>query len=298
MIGVKLGRSDLPFANDPSGRFLPGVTAFMVFLAIIAGAAAIVASALAGQWAQGAEGRMTVHIAAQPNESVAALDARAQQALRLAGAAPGVETARRLPREEVAALLAPWLGAAPTQDLPLPELIDIVLTDGGDDAALTRVQAALAGLGPGVEVEDHGDWLDDLVALATTVQATAFAVLAIVGAAAALVVAFAVRAGFAIHRDSIEVLHMIGAQDRYISDQFEGRTTGLAARGALLGLGVGAVALGAVAGVAWTAEPGLLPALEGLWTRFPLLLLAPVAAILIAKFTARAAVLRDLARLV
>ena len=160
------------------------------------------------------------------------------------------------------------------------------------------MQASLAELGPGVEVEDHGEWLADLATLAQTVQITAFAVLTIVAIAAALVVAFAVRAGFAIHRDSIEVLHMIGAQDRYISDQFERRTTVLAAKGALIGSAAGVLALGGVAVAALRAEPGLLPAIDGLSYRLPLLLLSPIAAIAIAKFTARAAVLRDLAKLV
>jgi len=297
VIALTTNRSDLPFAEDPSGRFLPGVAAFMVFLAVLTGAAALVASTLAAGWSDGASGRLTVHLVAQPGGRASPFDLRARRALAAVQGVAGVVAARRAGRAEIASLVAPWVGDAAAQDLPLPELIDVSVDPAVADAA-ARLQAALAPIGGGVEVEDHGEWLGDLAALARSVEIAAFIVLALVASAAALVVAFAVRSGFAIHRDSIEVLHLIGAQDDYVSIQFEQRSMLLALKGGAIGFAAGALVVGLIAVVAGQAEPGLLPALDRAWLWSPILILAPLIAAAIAKYTARVIVHADLAKMV
>ena len=269
----------------------------MTFLACLAGAAAMSASALSERWRSGAEARFTIHVAARADDAAAAHDARADRVAALLIQTPGVADARRVPREEVAALLGPWLGGdQPIQDLPLPHLIDVeALPDSGMDSG--RLEATLAPVGAGVGVEDHGAWLADLVRLADGLRIAGLAVVALVAIAGAAIVAFATRAGFAMHRDVVEVLHIVGAQDAYIAKQFERRAGALALRGGAFGLAAAAILLGAVAWLAAQVDPGLTPMIAPGPLSLALLSISPLVAAGVARATARLAALRDLQRL-
>ena len=98
------------------------------------------------------------------------------------------------------------------------------------------MQARLAAVAPGTLVESHGVWVRRLALLARSLQACAWLVLAVVAGVATAVVAVATRAGLAARRDAIEIVHGLGATDRYIAARFARRTTRLAGLGGLLGL--------------------------------------------------------------
>jgi cell division transport system permease protein len=57
----------------------------------------------------------------------------------------------------------------------------------------------------------------------------------LVTAVAAAVIAVATRAGLTARRESIEIVHGLGATDGYIAGRFAGRATLLAATGGLVG---------------------------------------------------------------
>jgi cell division transport system permease protein len=124
-----------------------------------------------------------------------------------------------------------------------------------------------------------------LVALARSLQAVAFAALALVAGLAACVVAVAVRAGIAARREAIAILHDLGATDGDIAGRFARRAAALTGLGALAGT---ALAVPVLAGFAGLAGPllGNAPA-DGpglaAWARLPwaeLALLPLLAAVL------------------
>jgi cell division transport system permease protein len=95
----------------------------------------------------------------------------------------------------------------------------------------TRMQAEV----PGALVESHGAWVARLVVLARGVQVAAWLLLAVVAGVAAAVVTVATGAGLAARRESIEIIHGLGATDGYIAGRFARRAMLLAALGALAG---------------------------------------------------------------
>ena len=106
----------------------------------------------------------------------------------------------------------------------------------------------------------------------------ALGVVLLVAAVAASVVVIAVRAGIAARRDSVMVLHMLGAEDRDIAWHFARRTSWLALLGAVLGVAL-AIAL------LWALMPLAAPILlEISWQDLPWsgLTAIPISAALIA----------------
>lgn len=290
--------SDLPLARDASSRFLPWLIAFMVYLAALALAATMVLSGASENWRRGLEGTLTVQVLpVAGGGDAAALSARVEDALRLLRETPGVAVAEPVPPEQAAALLEPWLGKGGlAMNLPLPRLIDVRLAQGAnvDSAALG---ARLAAAVPGAQLDDHGLWLDRLIALAGAIEAVAVAVMVLIGVAAIATVVFATRTGLAIHHDVIELLHMIGARDGYLAGQFQMHAMWLGLKGGLIGLVLAVATLIVLGYLGQRVEAMLLPPLTLVAPQWAALAGLAALAALISMVTARITVMRALARM-
>ena len=118
-------------------------------------------------------------------------------------------------------------------DLPIPRLIDVTIDPDQFDSEKFRQN--LATKLPGASFDDHLSWLGGLMTMAHSLQILSFLVVILVGGVAILTVAFTTHSGMEIHRDVIDVLHMMGAQDNYIATKFVRYQASLALRGALWG---------------------------------------------------------------
>ena len=290
---------DLPLDQDGSSRFLPWIIALMVYLAALSLAVAMAIGATAGRWDQGVSGTLTVQIvpdisAGNSDKKRQAKTAKALElALTLLRDTPGVISAESLSVEEISSLLAPWLGEGSQMDeLEIPRLIDVrVDPETGPD--LATVKRRLAGIF-GVVVDDHGIWLERLVKLAYSVEVIAFAIVLCIALAAVATVVFTTRSGMAVHHGTIEVMHLIGAQDVYIARQFQFHAMLRGLRGSLAGLAMAAVTLAALGTLAGSIDLPLFPALTLTPWQWAGLAIMPVAAALITMITARITVLRAL----
>jgi cell division transport system permease protein len=276
------GRDPLGLRRALADRLLPLLVAAMALLAALAVGGAQGAGALAERWRAAAASSVTLHL---PRGADAAA------ALTRLRALPEVERAGEVEAERLRGLLAPWLGDSPS--LPLPVLIEVRPRDAAADPEgfAQRVASAV----PGARAEAHGGWVARVVRLADGMRALAWGVLLLVTSVAAAAVAVATRAGIAARRETMLILHELGAQEADIAGRFARRLGWLCALGG---------ALGAVAAVPalWLLAQGAVPLLGGReagWDDLPwgpLLLLAP-AAWLMGYVTAQATVRRWLGRL-
>jgi cell division transport system permease protein len=282
-------RRDAGGRADPIG--LRGALADRLLVALIAAMALFATCALAGheavsqlakRWQQGANAAVTVQI---PNPTPARMEA-ALGALR---ALPAVRQAQAVDPARMAELLRPWLGDV--AGLPLPGVIELRLADLAADPVLIGDRVAEAV--PGAVTEAHGVFVARLAAVARAVSAAALAALLLVAVVGASVVVLAVRAGIAARRDSVMVLHMLGAADRDIAGRFARRTAWLAVLGAILGVALAAALLWALSQLAGPMLPEITP------QDLPWIALAaiPISAALIAWGATKASILLWLRRL-
>jgi cell division transport system permease protein len=232
------GFDDLGLRRALGDRMLPVLVAAMAFLAALALAGSAGAAALVRHWQEGAAAALTVQVpspsAPLPRVADGPEETRLDRALSTLRATPGVLLARPLSDAELADLLRPWLGSSGDNlSLPLPAVVQVRLSGAGPD--LATLQAKLEAAAPGTLVESHGAWVQRLAVLARSLQACAWLALAVVAAVAAAVIMVATRAGLSARRDSIEIVHGLGATDGYIAGRFAARATALAALGALCG---------------------------------------------------------------
>jgi len=289
-------RTVLPFESDESGRFLPWLIAFMVYLSVLATAGALIFNDLVRQWDKGVAETMTVQL--PPSAGAATDDERVLKALARLRTTAGVTSASSVSAEEVRALLEPWLGTAvDSDDLPLPRLISIEV-DRSTGVTAESVADALRGIVPGVSVDDHRQWLDGMIRTIQSAELIAALVLALIVLLTVATVVFTTRAGLGLHRETIEVLHLIGAQDSYIARQFATRALRLGFKGGLIGLAFALPTLALFTLIGGTLQTGLLPDLSLSPRQWAGVLLLMPAVVIIAVITARVTVLRTLGRMV
>lgn len=291
-------RRDQPLVpvDNVAGRALMAVIAILTFLASLSAGAAVLAARASDQWRGAISNEMTIQVRPDSHRKI---DDDVARAVMLASGLKELESVRAVPKAESDKLLEPWLGTGlDLVELPVPRLIVLKLkSEAGPD--LASFGATLRREVPTATLDDHRLWVRRLSAMAGTIIATGFAIVLLVLTAAALAVAFATRGAMAGSRDSVEVLHFVGANDDFIAREFQSRFIRLGLRGGLFG-GLAAIATIGILGFLasrWSATPeaeqlqALFGAFEIGWTGYGAVILVAlvVAAIagLVSRFTVR-----------
>jgi cell division transport system permease protein len=306
MLGM---RSDLPLNRDAAARFLPWIIGFMVYLCVITIAAALTVERVSDRWREGIAGNLTVELPFAADIDTGKRAEELDDAVNLVTGTPGITGAAVLEQDQIAALLQPWLGPDADQlDVPLPTMIAVTRRPDAT-VDLKGLEQKLDAIVKGSRVDDHGDWVADALVFLHSLQALSAALAGLALGAAALTVIFVTRTGLATHRAVIEVVHLIGAPDRYIARQFQGHALKLGIVGGIFGLACGAVTvlgvgklLGYATGLGSPAgnqanDPGLTFDFQLLPWQWIVLGALPLVVAIVAMLTARMTVLRSLARM-
>ncbi len=274
-------------------RAMTWIMAIMLFLTVLAGALGLGTLGAASLLDRQLAGRLTVQIVEAVEAKRAAQTAQALAALR---ASAEVTRAVEVDHAKLATLLRPWLGAdGADPDLPIPAMIDVDL-GVASDAAVARVGDAVRAVAPSARIDRHESWMSPVRNFMGMVTWLAAALVLLMAAATAAVVILAARSGLETHRDTIEVLHMLGSTDVQVARLFQRRIAIDTLLGGMVGtvIAVGVIVL---VGLQLAALGSDLLAGLSLSTRDWVILGGlPVAFALLATLAARQAVLTALGR--
>ncbi len=268
-------RDDLGLRAALADRLLPVLVAAMSFLAALALAGTLASASLAASWRVQAGATLTIQVPQPDDPDVSGKLTRLAAVQAMLARTPGVINPTVMSEADENTLLAPWLGENVAQlGLRMPGVISASWAGPGAPDALG---ATLGVVSPGTLVDAGAVWAARVAALTGSLQDCAAAVLVIVALVAAAVVGVAARAGLAQRRDTITIVHGLGAQDGDIANRFASRATLLVAAGAIAGT---VLALPVLAWLAALATPfsgaagGLFNLPPPLWFALPMLPLA------------------------
>lgn len=292
-------QSLLPLAREPSTRLLPWIIGVMVYLAVLIFAGALLLAGTASTWNRELSAGFTVQIPPDDGngDESATLDAAVSEAEKILRATDGVKTVKPIPPDVTALALEPWLGtSAEMSDLPLPRVIEVTLYEGADvDTA--KLHIALEEVSPGIVVDNHDFWRDQVLTLISGFEMLATVAICLIGFTAMAAVVFTTRSSVAIQRDVIEVLHLIGATDDYVAQEFQRQAFRISLAGGILGTVCALATLILMGQLAANLDAALMPDLSlDIWQSV-LLWSVPLLACLIATVTARRTVLKALRRM-
>ena len=253
--GQARSRVALVPTDSTASRALVTVITIMTFLAALTGGCAVLISDASRDWGDQVARELTIQIKSNNTKT---LDADAKKAADLAGATEGVAEVRTFSKAESEKLLEPWLGSGvDLGELAVPRLI-VLRLDPNVRVDTDSLRKKLAQTVPTAILDDHRLWIDRLRTMAQTLVGIAAFVLVLVFTAMALAVAFATRGAMAGSRHIVEVLHFVGAEDRFIASQFQRLFFRLGLKGGALG-GLCALGLFLLSGMLsrmWALSPG------------------------------------------
>lgn len=215
-----------------AGRALIAVVAIMTFLASITTGAVLLVRASAAEWQSQVASELTIQIRPTPGRD---LERDAKAVADSVRGQPGILDVRPYTAEESAKLLEPWLGTGLSlDDLPVPRVIVARIVPGAtpDLAGLRR---AVTQVTSSASVDDHRAWIERMRSMTGAIVFAGTGILILVVMATIISVSFATRGAMAANRPIVEVLHFVGAQDRYIANRFLRHFLRLGLEGGLIG---------------------------------------------------------------
>jgi cell division transport system permease protein len=227
--------------NSISGRSLIAVVAIMAFLAALTTGTVMLVQSAASEWQSDVAREVTIQIRPGPGRDI---EDEVRKATELARSVPGVIDARPYSRDESSKLLEPWLGTGlRLEDLPIPRLI-VLRVAAGNGPDLVRLRQLMEQQVKGASLDDHRGWIEHMRTMAETAVAGGVLLLMLVFAATILSVSFATRGAMATNRPIIEVLHFVGAKDRFIARHFQRHFLILGIKGGIIGVGAALLLFG------------------------------------------------------
>jgi cell division transport system permease protein len=201
-----------------TGRSLTLVVAIMCFLACLTAGAVWMIKESADAWLRDIASEVTVQV--EPKDKTDIEKAVADVVTYLEKQ-PGIHSAKPLSLAQSSELLEPWLGSSEAlKSLPVPRLIAIEI-DRVEPPDLTEITTALTRDFKGVTLDDHRRWQQQIRAVTGSFALGGIAILALVAAATMAIIVSATKSAMASNREIVEVLHFVGATDKFISREFE-----------------------------------------------------------------------------
>jgi cell division transport system permease protein len=203
-----------------------------------------------------------------------------------------------VPDADVRALLEPWLGTGVIDaDVPVPALVDVRFGSAPTAETLTRVQSTLRSVAPNIRVDSHSSWMAPFFELMRALLWLAAAMFLLLLVATSAVVILAVRSTLNTHRETIEIMHMMGGTDVQAARLFQRRVALDALLGGIVGFIVAAVVIITVGGRFAAVEPGLLSDAHFPYYGWAILAFIPLAVMALAMLMARMTVISALKRI-
>ena len=292
---------ELPLKNDSTSLFLQIMVSIAVFLFAVTLSGVLSINAMLQNWNDSILGSLTVQIMPStninPDKAVAETLAHQNKALDVLRNLDYIEKAQPLTDKQLEKLIQPWLGdGIEIKDLPVPRIIDVKIKKGADvdfmDLAYKLAQAT-----PMASVDNHKLWLNKLIQFADGIKILALSVLALVVMITSGAIFYTTQTSLGLHKYTIEILHLMGAKDTYVAQQYAKRSAVLAFQGGIIGLLIAVPTIFGIASLAHQIEGGIIgeAKLSGLdWLAIVSL---PVMASVIAMLTAYYTVKQTLQRM-
>ena len=273
---------------------MPWVIAIMVTLTVIAVAGGLALSNIVQQARSDLAGGLTVQIV---NADPVGRAREAEAARRTLVTDPAVRSVRAIPQAVIEALLEPWLGDhGGDQGVPVPAMIDVRLNRDASPEQLAHLRASLAPTAPSARIDAQSSWLRPVFSAIVSLRLAALLLVILLAASGAAAVVLAVRSALGANRDTIEIVHLLGGNDRQIARLFQ-RSVGVdALLGGLAGLALGSGAVLLLGRRFGELQSGLVSGGGLSLSDWIVIASVPLIGLALALMTARVTVLRGLGR--
>ena len=255
-------KNELPLKNENTTMFLEVIISIAIFIFAITLSGVLSIDSMISSWNKSILGSLTVQIMPirSANQEKVRAEALAYQekAVDFLKSVNGVLKVTPLTDEQLNELIQPWLGdGINISDLPTPRIIDVKISP---DAEIDFNQLAidLSQASPQASLDNHQLWLNKLIAFADGINLIASTILLLVIAITSGAIFYTTHMSLGLHRNIIEILHIIGAKDTYIAQQYARRMAFLGLIGGVIGVTLAIPTIFFIGNLAQAIEGGII----------------------------------------
>lgn len=294
-------KQELPLKGENTSLFLQIIISIAVFIFAITLSGVLSVDSMIDNWNKSILGSLTVQIIPvnDTNKEKARAETLAyeEKAVEFLKSVNGVLKVTPLSDQQLDDLLKPWLGdGVDISDLPAPRIIDVKISPKAD-LDFNQLAKDLATASPQASLDNHKLWLNKLIAFADGLNLIATTILLLVSAITSGAIFYTTQMSLGLHHNIIEILHIVGAKDTYVAQQYAKRMAFLGFIGGLIGLFFAIPAIFFIGNLATAIEGGIISDAALSFTDWGLILSLPLFSMLIAMLTAYYTVKRTLKKM-
>ncbi len=255
-------KQELPLKNENTSLFLQVIISIAVFIFALTLSGVLSVNSVVNNWNKSILGSLTVQIIPvnDSNKEKARAETLAyeEKAVDFLKSVNGITKVTPLSDNQLNDLLRPWLGdGINIGELPAPRIIDVRIDP---DAEIDFIQLAqdLANASPQASLDSHKLWLNKLIAFADGLNLIATTILVLISAITSGAIFYTTQMSLGLHHNIIEILHIIGAKDTYIAQQYAKRMAFLGFIGGVIGLLFAIPAIFFIGNLALSVEGGII----------------------------------------
>ena len=233
-------KNELPLKGENTSLFLQVIISIAIFIFAITLSGVLSMNSMINNWNKSILGSITVQIIpihdSNKEKAQAQLLAYEEKAVEFLKSVNGIVKVTPLNNEQLNDLLRPWLGDdVSVSDLPTPRIIDVKLAKNVF-IDFDQLREDLSQVSPQASLDSHKIWLNKLIALTDGLKLIAMTILSLVIAITSGAIFYTTQMSMGLHKEIIEILHIIGAKDTYIAQQYSKRMGFLGLIGGVFGL--------------------------------------------------------------
>ncbi len=240
---AKFARGNAPIVPPGSvtGRSFTLVIAIMAFLAALTAGGVYVVFNAAVVWTNNISSEITVQIQSRGGDVG---DAKVAEITKFLTDQNGIKHVTPYSREQSLKLVEPWIGKSDVlKSFAIPRLIAVEI-DRDNVPEIPTLKKVLEVKYPGAVLDDHGLWRAEIHRLTRFLELAGIGMLFLMAAATGAVIIAAATSALASNREIVSVLNLVGAEEKFIANQFEQHFLKVGIRAGIAGAGLAAAVFG------------------------------------------------------
>ena len=208
-------KTDIAFKTDINKGFLPFITAFMVFLASITFATALIGNNLANDWNTHMSNNITIQVlpdmkSKNPQKEI---EERIKNITKILQQTPGIKSHYAMNLKETVELLKPWIGDFINNeiDIPLPRIITVE-TSNIIPVNMRALNDEIKNYSSLIKLETYETWMYEFKKTLSAVQTLLGIIIILILSTTAITISYATKSGLNINKKVINIMHMVGAR--------------------------------------------------------------------------------------
>lgn len=289
-------KEELPLSEGDTQKFLKVTVAVAVFLFAITLSGVLGINSMFENSKKQVVSNFTVQVLPLPNYEESQKDLL--NIVSFLERYPNIKQVSVLSNNELRALLEPWLGNnVDIELLPIPKLLDVKIEEN-ISFDYKKLAIRLSEVSSQAAINDHNLWLSRLLKFINSLKILALTILLLVALASITAIIYAAQTSLNVHKDIINILHIMGATDKYIATNYVKQITESSLIAGIIGTIIAIPAIMIVGSMAKGIEAGIFNSVSFGIEQWIIIFILPLITASLVAFTAYTTIVKRLKNMI